>query len=415
MQDFSFPSSISVETISDGYDEGNTPSDENIGAYFMMFRHVGSQTLSNLIEKLKDSDCPVDCIIYDPFLPWGLDVAKRYGLKGGVFFTQSCAVNNIYYHAFKGVLKLPPSDSEIVVPGLPTMEPSDMPSFISDYQYHGYKRMELFLDQFKNVGEADWIFVNSFYKLEEKVIDYMTKLWPVKTIGPTIPSMYLDKRLHDDKEYGLSVFKPITDSCMKWLNEKPTHSVIYVSFGSIAQVGLEQMEELAMGLKMSNKNFLLVVRKSEEDKLPKNFAKETSKNGLIVSWSSQLEILAHEAVGCFISHCGWNSTLEALCLGVPMVAMPHWTDQTTNAKFIADVWQMGIKARPDVKGIVSREEIDKCINLVMDGDNGKEIRKNGTKWKEFAREAIDEGGSSDKNIEEFVYTLASLATKLDVA
>ncbi|KAL2548153.1 UDP-glycosyltransferase 74D1 [Forsythia ovata] len=97
----------------------------------------------------------------------------------------------------------------------------------------------------------------------------MTKLWPVKTIGPTIPSMYLDKRLHDDKEYGLSVFEPITDSCMKWLNKKPTPSVIYVSFGSIAQVGLEQMEELAMGLKMSNKNFLLVGENQKKTNFPR--------------------------------------------------------------------------------------------------------------------------------------------------
>ncbi|XP_022857144.1 UDP-glycosyltransferase 74F2-like [Olea europaea var. sylvestris] len=410
VQEFPGSSDISLETISDGFDEGGRAKVESSEAYLTRFRLVGTETLSELVEKHK-TDCAVDCIIYDPFLSWGLDVAKKFGLVSAAFFTQSCAVDNIYYHVCKKELKLPLSETEkIVIPGLPVLEPSDLPSFV--YVHGSYPAaFEMILNQFQNLEKADWILVNTFHKLEEEVINWMAKFLPVKAIGPTVPSMYLDKRLQDDKEYGLSIFKPITDVCMKWLNERASRSVVYVSFGSLAELGAEQMEELAQGLKLSNEYFLWVVRSSEEAKLPNKFS-ETSKKGLIVSWCPQLEVFAHKAIGCFITHCGWNSTLEALSLGVPMVGMPQWTDQSTNAKFVKNVWKVGVKARQNMKGIVEQTEIISCIKNIMEGDSAEEIRKNAKKWKEFAREAVDEGGSSDKHIENFVSSLINPPTKI---
>ncbi|XP_059447553.1 mogroside IE synthase-like [Corylus avellana] len=234
----------------------------------------------------------------------------------------------------------------------------------------------------------------------------MASQWPVKTIGPTIPSMFLDKRLEDDKEYDLNLFKPNADVCMKWLDTKEIGSVVYASFGSLAALGEEQMEELAWGLKNSNCYFLWVVRKSVENKLANNFLQETAEKGLVVSWCPQLDVLAHKAIGCFMTHCGWNSTLEALSLGVPMVAIPQWTDQPTNAKFIVDVWKVGVRIKLDEKGIVTKEEIELCIRKVMEGEEGKETKKNSMRWKELAIEAVDKRGSSDKNIEEFLAKLA---------
>ncbi|CAI0459492.1 unnamed protein product [Linum tenue] len=108
----------------------------------------------------------------------------------------------------------------------------------------------------------------------------------------------------------------------------------------------------------------------------------------------QLEVLDHHAVGCFVTHCGWNSTLEALSLGVPMVAMPQWTDQGTNAKYIEDVWKIG------VRGVV-----EKCLREVMEGKKGEEMKSNAKKWKRVMEEAVSEGGSSNKNINEFVDSL----------
>ena len=188
---------------------------------------------------------------------------------------------------------------------------------------------------------------------------------------------------------------------MKWLDSKEIGTVVYVSFGSLAALGEEQMEELAWALKRSNSYFLWVVRETETKKLPINFLEETSERGLVVTWCPQLEVLAHKAVGCFMTHGGWNSTLEALSLGVPVVSMPQWSDQATNSKFLMDVWKVGIRVKVDEKGIVTREEIELCIKEVM-GERGTEIKGNAMKWKKLAREALDEGGSSDKNIDDFV-------------
>ncbi|KAK4404647.1 UDP-glycosyltransferase 74G1 [Sesamum angolense] len=398
--------SISIGSISDGFDEGGRAQAKTHEEYLARFQQVGRETLMELLQALADSGSPVDCVVYDPFIPWVLDLAKGSGLLAAAFFTQSCAVDCIYHRVYCGELKVPVRGSEkVVVPGLPPLRPEDMPSFI--YVHGSYpSAFEMVTGQFQNIDKADWIFVNTFYKLEEEVINCMSRTWKVKAIGPTIPSMYLDKRLHDDKEYGLNIFKTTTDVCTNWLSKKQPKSVIYISFGSLAQLSVEQIEELAHALTTLNKHFLWVVRSSELAKLPKNFSEESSEKGLIVSWCQQLEILAHDAVGCFVTHCGWNSTLEGLSLGVPIVAMPQWTDQSTNTKFVVDVWRVGIWARADEKGLVREGEIRRCIKHVMEGD-GEEIRENASKWKEMARDAVDEGGSSDRNIQEFVSTLMS--------
>ncbi|KAL6271054.1 hypothetical protein ACE6H2_027965 [Prunus campanulata] len=333
--------SIALETISDGYDEGGASQAESIEAYLDCFRKIGSQCLAELIEKLSGSSHPADCLVYDPCMSWALDVAKRVGIAAAAFFTVSCTVTNIFSLVHNGQLKLPLNlDSEILLPGLPPLQPSDTPSFIYvPESYHAF--LKLAVDQFSNLDKADWVFCNTFYELEQEVVEYwMTKFWPLRTIGPTIPSMYLDKRHEDNKEYGLSLLKLNSDACMKWLNAKPKGSVAYMSFGSMAEHGEEQMEELGLGLRRSKRYFLWVVRASESVKLPKGFVEETSE-----------------------------------------------------------------KAQADEKGIVRGEEIAHCVREILDGERGKEIRKNASRWKALAKNAVDKGGSSDKNIDEFIAEL----------
>ncbi|KAH7518211.1 hypothetical protein FEM48_Zijuj09G0147500 [Ziziphus jujuba var. spinosa] len=160
---------ITFETISDGYDEGGLEDVESIQAYLESFRLVGSQTLMELLKKISRSGFPVDCIVYDAFLPWALDVGKKFGLKGAVFFTQSCAVGTILYHIHKGLLKVPLLESEILLPGLPSLEPSDMPSYV--YDLESYPAVfKLLVDQFSNINEADWILCNTYYELEKEAV-----------------------------------------------------------------------------------------------------------------------------------------------------------------------------------------------------------------------------------------------------
>ncbi|CAI8613325.1 unnamed protein product [Vicia faba] len=180
---------------------------------------------------------------------------------------------------------------------------------------------------------------------------------------------------------------------MEWLNNKPKGSVVYVSFGSLASLNEEQFEEVAYGLKYYESYFLWVVRPSEETNLPKDFEKKTQK-GLVVTWCSQLKVLAHESIGCLVTHCGWNSILEAISLGVPIVAMPQWSDQATNAKFIVDVWKIGIRVPSDEKQVVRRSGMKDCILEIMDGDKGIEIKNNVMQLKDLATSVVGVGGSS---------------------
>ncbi|MCD7462196.1 hypothetical protein HAX54_047979 [Datura stramonium] len=393
---------VRIDTVSDGFDEGGYTEAESVAAYLERFEKIGSKTLADLIKKYEKSEFPITCIVYDAFMPWALDVAKEHGLIGACFFTQACAVNYIYYYVHQGKLTLPISSTPVKIPGLPELELRDMPSFIYVHgTYPAY--FELVLNQFTNVDKADYVFVNSFYELEAEVADTMSKISPLSTIGPTLPSFYMDNRVENDIEYGLNLFQADASTiCINWLNSKPEGSVVYAAFGSMSTFDEKQMEEIAWGLKATNSYFLWVVKTSEEAKIPKKFIEETWEKGLVIRWSPQLQVLSNKAIGCFFSHGGWNSTVEALGFGVPMVVMPQWTDQTTNAKFIQDVWSVGVRVKVNDKGIVGREEIEECVRTVIQGEKGKEMKKNALKWKDLAKEAVHKGGTSDRNIEEFV-------------
>ncbi|KAL3724274.1 hypothetical protein ACJRO7_029443 [Eucalyptus globulus] len=409
-------SSIKIEQISDGF-EGVDTNELSRDVYFELFTVSVSKSLTNFIEQHQSSqDDPAKVLVYDSVMPWALDIAIQHGMHGASFFTQSCAVSAIYHHVHRGTLKFPLEDSRgqghvSVPPVISNLKLNDLPSFVADVDACP-AFVKVVLDQFSNVMRANWRLFNTFAELEDEVVKWMGSQCPVLTVGPTIPSMYLDKRIQHDKDYGLSLFKPNdAETCIGWLDSKDADSVVYASFGSLASLGEEQMEEIAIGLKRMKGNFLWVVRASEEKKLPRNFLQDTELldgKGLVVKWCDQLQVLSHGSVGCFMTHCGWNSTMEGVSLGVPMVVMPRWTDQPTNAAFITEVWKVGLRVRVNEKGIVTSEEIESCINEVMGGERGKEIKANSLKWRERARISMEEGGSSDNNISDFAKNIIEM-------
>ncbi|KAK9138979.1 hypothetical protein Sjap_009573 [Stephania japonica] len=400
--------SLAFESFSDGCEEdGGVAKVLGIERYLERFESYGSKNLGALIEKYNGSDYPVNCLVYDSGITWALHLAKRLGILGASLFTQTCAVSAIYHHVYHKRLILPIQGSTVSLPGFPILERRDLPSFVDDVDSYPFIFHNIVLNQFSTVDDADFVFFNTFDKLEEGIVEWVAKQWPNKvlTVGPSTPSIYLGKQDDSDKDYDLHVFAQDSSTCMNWLNTKENESVVYVSYGSVANMAKEQMDELAWGLRRSGYNFLWVVRATDQPKLPDKLAEETAGRGLIVTWCPQLEVLAHRAVGGFLTHCGWNSTLEALALQVPMVAMPQWTDQMTNAKFVQDVWKVGIRTTANDKGIVGREEIERCVVEVMEGERRVEIKKSLAQWNALAKEAVNEGGSSDKNIQAFAARL----------
>lgn len=161
--------SIQLDTISDGFDESGYDQSSGVTDYLTSLVVAGSKTLADLIKRHKDSPNPIDCVVYDSFLPWALDVAKQFGLPGGPFFTQACTVNYVFYCVQHGLLKLPISSFPVPVDGLQSLRLHDMPSFIGVAgSYPAYFKM--LLSQWSNTDKADFILVNSVYEFEQEVI-----------------------------------------------------------------------------------------------------------------------------------------------------------------------------------------------------------------------------------------------------
>ncbi|GJN23669.1 hypothetical protein PR202_gb11335 [Eleusine coracana subsp. coracana] len=397
-----------VEAISDGHDEGGFASAASVGEYLEKQTVASSTSLAALIEARAASSESFTCIVYDSYEQWVLPVARRAGIPAVPFSTQSCAVSAVYHYVGQGMLAVPPEREEDGVgvrseafEGLREMDRSEFPSFaIGPGPYPVLA--ELALKQFAREGKDDWVLFNSFEELESEVLTGLKNHMKARAIGPCIPLPTAGTGTVSRITYGANLLNP-EDACIKWLDTKASGSVAYVSFGSFASLGAAQTEEIARGLLAAGNPFLWVIRAADESNLPLGLLDEATASGaaLIVRWSPQLEVLAHPAVGCFLTHCGWNSTLEALSFGVPMVALSLWTDQPMNARNVERAWAAGVRARRDAAaGMFLRGEVERCVRAVM--DDGDAVREAAGKWRDQARAAVAPGGSSDRSLDEFV-------------
>ncbi|XP_002986175.2 anthocyanidin 3-O-glucosyltransferase 2 [Selaginella moellendorffii] len=217
--------------------------------------------------------------------------------------------------------------------------------------------------------EVPWLLVNTIPELDSRSLRYVRELG-VKSvaIGPLLPL-------------------PVKDSCrapddvpvLSWLDQKPPQSVVFICFGTLAENTLEQLQELASALEeLTNQSFLWVLRPSQQSCLSEDFKRRTAARGKIVPWCSQLQVLSHPSIGGFVTHCGWNSILESLSCGVPMLGWPCLGEQSLNSKYLADVWKAGTRIvpyNPDGSNrVVNRSEVSKEIALLMTGEEGQELR-----------------------------------------
>lgn len=410
---------VQFETISDGLSRDFNGM-KNPQMRLDMLCKMGGLTLSNLIERLSAQGNNIGCIVYDSFLHWVPEVAKKFSIPVAFFWTQSCAIYSIYYHFSTGLVisgdgTEKPTDL-IEIPGLPLLNVSDLPTFLQPSKTNE-TFMRLVMDQFKTFTEATWILGNSFVGLESEEINSMKSIAPMRTVGPLVPSAFLNGRDPEDTDTGAHFWK--TANCMDWLNSKELGSVVYVSFGSLTVLSKEQTREIALGLKASGCCFLWVIRPpsnskeqmNSEENLPEGFLTECSGKGLVVPWCPQLQVLSHASVGAFMTHCGWNSTLESLSLGVPLLAFPQWSDQTTNSLYIVEKWKTGLRLKTrSADGVVGKEDVEKSIRTIMESELGVQLRENALRLKKLSREAMGDGGSSDENLQEFVQEIVARAT-----
>ncbi|PON95499.1 UDP-glucuronosyl/UDP-glucosyltransferase [Trema orientale] len=211
------------------------------------------------------------------------------------------------------------------------------------------------------------VLVNIYDELEDEALRAVSDHLSLMGIGPLIPSAFLDDKDPSDKFFGGELFQGSEDKYIEWLDSKPKTTIVYVSFGSMSVLSKPRMEEIAKGLLDFGRSSILNDKKDDYNHDQISCGGELEKLGMIVPWCSQvLEVLSNESLGCFVTHCGWNSTLEILATRVPMVAFPQWIDQGTNAKLIEDMWKTGlIRVNPNDEGIVKSGEIKRYLELVM--------------------------------------------------
>jgi hypothetical protein len=253
----------------------------------------------------------------------------------------------------------------------------------------------------QNARGARGLILNTYDALEQDVVDALRCDFPrVYTVGP-LPAFA--RRAAELEAIDGNLWKEDA-SCLRWLDDaqRQPGSVVYVNFGSITVVTPAQLTEFAWGLASCGRPFLWVVRPDlvagEKAVLPEEFVAHTKNRGFLASWCPQEQVLSHPSVGLFLTHCGWNSTLESVCAGVPMVCWSFFAEQPTNCRYACAKWGIGMEIGSDV----AREEVARLVRDAMDGEMGKAMRVSALAWKERARAATAEGGSSSENLDRLV-------------
>ncbi|KAL7169030.1 hypothetical protein ACSBR2_034122 [Camellia fascicularis] len=282
------------------------------------------------------------------------------------------------------------------IPGLPPITASHLPEPILDRDHQAYHD---FLNFGACLPKSNGIIVNTFESLEPRAIKAITDgdctspilTPPIYCIGPVIA----------DAEDRIGNSSNSLD-CLTWLNTQPSKSVVFLCFGSKGAHSTSQLREIAIGLERSNQRFLWVVKNpppntSEEPNLelllPNGFLERTKEMGLVVkSWAPQAAVLRHESVGGFVTHCGWNSVVEAVSAGVPMVAWPLYAEQRLNSVVLVGEMKVGIAIAIDDDGWVRGDEIERCLRELMGSRKGEEVRKRSEEMRVMASEAWMVGG-----------------------
>ncbi|XP_054786767.1 gallate 1-beta-glucosyltransferase 84A24-like [Prosopis cineraria] len=395
---------IQFESLHDGWPD-HDPRRQDLDQYLSQLERVGKELLPRMIKHHTDQNRPVSCLINNPFIPWVTDVAETLGLPSAMLWVQSCACFSAYYHYYNKSVPFP-SEAEpeisVQLPFMPLLRYDEVPSFLYPTTPYPFLRRAI-MGQFRNLEKSFCVLMDGFEELEHENVQYMSKICPIMTVGP----LFKNPRAPIDTVRGDQLK---ADDCVDWLNSKPPSSVVYISFGTVVYLKQEQVDEIAHGLLGSGLSFLWVMKPPHKDsglrphELPDGFLQKVGDGGKVVRWSPQEQVLAHPSVACFVSHCGWNSSMEAIASGIPIVAFPQWGDQVTNAKYIVDVFGVGVRmGRGEAANeLIGRDEVKRCLLEGTVGPKAVEMKQNVLRLKKAAEDAVAEGGSSDRNLQAFV-------------
>ncbi|XP_014498589.1 hydroquinone glucosyltransferase [Vigna radiata var. radiata] len=353
----------------------------------------------------------VTALLLDFFGTDAFDLARELNVSPYVLFPSTAMLLSL-------ALNVPRLDQDahfwdfskpVHLPGCLPVHRKDLGLAFEDRDDDAYKWI---LHHGKRYMLAEGFVENSFRDLEPETIDLLRKDEPGR------PPVYLVGPLVKEDDAGSEVNMVEQCLCLKWLDAQPHGSVILVCFGSGGTLSRDQMEELALGLEMSEQRFVWVVKSPNEevanasyftedtgvhlfDFLPQGFVERSKGRGLVVpSWIPQAQVLSHPSIGGFVTHCGWNSILESVVNGVPLVAWPLYAEQSMNAVLVSEGMKVAVRVVIGENGLAERGEIARVVKMVMEGEEGKKLLHRMKQLKEAAATALRDGGSSSTQISE---------------
>ncbi|EPS73117.1 hypothetical protein M569_01639, partial [Genlisea aurea] len=350
----------------------------------------------------------VNFLVADTLYASATNAARKCGIPSVSFWTEPALVFHMVYHVelLRENGHYPCKDDlkeEITyLPGISSINTEDLLTALRESEASGIISRFL-IKSFQDVRNADFILYNTVQELEESVLSVLNRHQPGYAIGPI---NFSEKALSLNIE-GKSLWS--VSDCTGWLDSKPPGSVLYVSFGSYINTSKELMDELAHGLLLGEVNFVWAVRtgiliNGEAYSFPDGFEEKIKDKGLIIPWSNQLEVLSNPAVGGFLTHNGWNSTVESIWYGVPMICFPFTFDQPVNRKLVVDDWKIGINLSED--GSLERKRVAEKINsLFYDEEISSSLKKRMKELKGIVHDAFQVGGSSRRNFDKFLQDL----------
>ncbi|XP_059314001.1 scopoletin glucosyltransferase-like [Lycium ferocissimum] len=363
------------------------------------------------LEQFLEEDHP-DCLIAGTLFPWAVDVATKLGIPRLVFngtgLLPLCAYHSVMEH--KPHLKVESETEEFIIPGLPDtikMSRQQLSDHLKDETET--PMTEVVKDIMRAEMSSYGAIVNSFYELEPNYVKHYREVVGRKAwhIGP----VSLCNKDNEEKAQRGQDSSVCEQQCLDWLNSKEPESVIYICFGSMSIFSSPQLLEIAMALEASDQQFIWVVKQNttneEQDKwMPEGFEEKLEGRGLIIKgWAPQLLILDHAAIGGFVTHCGWNSLLEGVTAGVPMVTWPLSAEQFFNEKLLVEILKIGVPVgaeawsqRTDSRVAINRENIQRAVTKLMVGQEAAEMRTRAAALGNLAKMAVEKGGSSDNSL-----------------
>ncbi|KAE8099294.1 hypothetical protein FH972_017286 [Carpinus fangiana] len=404
-----FPT-LHLESISDGLPADHPRTLPFLPELTSSIKSVTKPLFRQLLaDSIKNSVSPVTCVIADGGMPFAIDVAKELGIRVIAFRTFSacclwsyfCLPNLIQ----EGQLPVNDEDMDLMVAGVPGMEGllrrRDLPGICR--RQPDDPSFQLFVVETQAMTRASALILNTYDDLEAPILSHLAPLFSkIYTIGPL--NALMRSRIGDAVSRSFSSFSNLWEvdrSCMTWLDSQPLGSVVYVSFGSLAIMTRGFAMELWHGLVNSGKRFLWAVRRDAilpgaegEQVIPVELQEGTKERGFLVDWAPQEDVLAHPSTGGFLTHSGWNSTLESIVAGVPMVCWPQIADQQINSRWVSEVCRIGL----DMKDTCDRSTVETMIKTLMK-DGREEIMMSMDRISKLAHDCVSQGGSSYHNLD----------------